>query len=110
MKRLLLVGLLSAGAMGLAASTASAAPLTRSATPSEATSTVELVQHRRHYRDGRRYYRHHYYGPRAYYGPRRHYGYRPYYRDYYYGGPAVSIGVPGFGLHIGPRRGYYGYW
>ncbi len=107
MKRLLLAGLLSLAPAGLLATSASAAPLVRQAVPTEAASTAEQVQHRRHYRDGRRHYRHRYYAPRAYYGPRRYYGYRPYYRDYYYGGPSVSIGVPFLDLHIGPRPRYY---
>lgn len=110
MKRLLVIGLLSASGLGLAAMGASAAPLARSSAPSEAASTVELVQHRRYYREGRRYYRPRYYAPRAYYGPRPYYAYRPYYRDYYYGGPTVSVGVPGFGLYLGPRHRHYGYW
>lgn len=109
MKRLLHIGLLSAAAIGLVAMSASAAPLTPPAAFAEAASKAEQVQHRRHYHR-RHYHRHHrhYHGPRAYYGP-RYYGYGPYYRDYYYGGPSVSIGVPFFGLHVGPRYRHY-YW
>lgn len=110
MKRALSIGLLTASGIGFGAWNVSAAPIAPPPAPAEATSTAEQVQRHRHYRE-RRYSRgyRHYSGPRHYYGP-RYYGYGPYYRDYYYGGPSVSIGVPFFNLHVGPRHRYYDYW
>lgn len=110
MKRALAVGVLTVASIGFGAMSASAAPLPRPSAPTEAASTADKVEYRRHYH--RRYYAPRaYYAPRRYYGP-RYYGYAPYYRDYYYGGPGVTIGLPFVGVHIGPRprRHYYGYW
>jgi hypothetical protein len=110
MKRALSFSLLTAGAICFGAWNAAAAPIAAPPAPAEANSTAERVQKHRHYRE-RRYHRHHrhYSGPRRYYGP-RYYGYGPYYRDYYYGGPSVSVGVPFFNLYVGPRHRYYDYW
>jgi hypothetical protein len=108
MKRLLSFGILSAAIIGLSGISASAAPITPPAAPTEAASQAEQV-HRRHYRHRRHYHRRHYgyrhyYRPRVYYAP-RYYGYRRHYYDhpYVYGG----IGVPFIGLSFGGGPRYY---